>query len=91
MVLGQVKRKLGNVIRKHVSQNGIPKHLSSLKDEAFKWYVDQGKFCLQALNRSFLKGLSVNNVLGLKYRLRFQKLFNQTQLTLFERKLTKTG
>ena len=73
MVLVQVKRKLGNVLRKHVSQNGIPKHLSSLKDDAFKWYVDQGKFYPQALNRSFLKGLGVNNVLGLKYRLRFQK------------------
>ena len=73
MVLVQVKRKLGNVLRKHVSQNGIPKHLSSLKDKAFKWYVDQGKFCLQALNGSFLKGLGLNNVLGLKYRPRFQK------------------
>ena len=72
MVLVQVKRKLGNVLRKHVSQNGIPKHLSSLKDEAFKWYVDQDKFFSKALNRYFLKGLNVNNVLGLKYRLRFQ-------------------
>ena len=71
MVLLQVKRKLGNVLRKHVSQNGIRKHLSSLKDEAFKWYGDQDKFCPQAFNRSFLKGLDVNDVLGLKYRLRF--------------------
>ena len=73
MVQVQVNRKLGNVLRKHVSQNGIPKHLSSLKDETFKWCVDEGKFCPQALNRSFLKGLGVNNGLGLKYRLRFQK------------------
>ena len=43
MVLVQVERKLGNVLRKHVSQNRIPKHLSSLKGEAFKWYVDQDK------------------------------------------------
>ena len=71
MVLVQVKRKLGNVLRKYVFQNGIPKNLSSLKDEVVKWYVDQGKFCPQALNRSFLKGLGV--ILGLEYRLRFQK------------------
>ena len=72
MVLVQVKRKLGNVLREHVSQNGIPKHLSSLKYEAFKWYVDQGKFFPQALNRYLLKGLGVNNVFGLKYKLKFQ-------------------
>ena len=72
MVLVYVKRNLGNVLRKHVIQNEIPKHLSSLKDKAFKWYVDQGKFCPQAVNRYFLKGLDVNNVFGLKYRLRFQ-------------------
>ena len=55
-----------------LAKNGILKHVSSLKDEAFKWYVDQDKFWPQALNRSFLKGLGVNDVLGLKYRLRFQ-------------------
>ena len=74
MVLVQVKRNLENALRKHVSQNGIPKHLSSLKDEAFKWYGDQGKFCPQALSRYFLKGHGVNAVLGLKYRLSFQNI-----------------
>ena len=72
MVLGQVKRKLGKVLRNMLAKNGILKHLSSLKDKAFKWYVDQDKFCPQALNRSFLMGLGVNDVLGIKYRLRFQ-------------------
>ena len=75
MVLVQVKRKLGNVLRKNVSQNGIPKLLSSLKDKTFKWHVDQGKFYPQPLNRYFPKGLGVNNVFGLKYRLRFQNTF----------------
>ena len=72
MVLVQVKIKLGKVLRNMLAKNGILKHLSSLKDEAFKWDVDQDKFCPQALNGSFLKGLGVNDVLGLKYRLRFQ-------------------
>ena len=71
-MLVQVKRKHGNFLRKHVSQNGIPKHLLSLKDEAFKWYGEQGKFCPQTLNRFFLKELDINDDLDLKYRLRFQ-------------------
>ena len=39
MVLVQVKRKHGKVLRRHVSQTRIPKHLQSLKDEVSKGMV----------------------------------------------------
>ena len=58
MVLVQVKRNHGRVLRRHISRNGIPKHLQSLKDEISKGIVIKTSFCPQAPG--------VNDVLGLK-------------------------
>ena len=91
MVLVQVKRKHGKVLRRHVSQKWDPKTFIISKRPGSKGMVIKVSFYPETLNRTFLKELGVNDDLDLKYIQRFSNIFLPNSTHTFERKLNKTG